>query len=540
MKKILLLALAICSLGAVNELCLNAQTIEDGVLTDARSVKGRYEIPATVTKIADFAFFQGSVSEVVIPASVKEIGLCAFYECTNLVKVEFAPNSRLETMGDQVFDSCTKLTSINLPSGVRKMGHNTFYSDSALLSVVLPEQLEVLPPYTFQSCYKLAQVTIPVGTKVLSENAFAGCRGLTSVAMHGVDSIATKAFYGCLRLESITFPKTLRIVADSAFMNCTALTEVTYPKSLTFSGARVFRGCTQLKSIKVESGNPYLKSENGILYSQDGATLFECPAQFASDKYTLANTVKVIRPYAFFECSLVKGIEIPATIERIGLAALACNGIAEFSFEGNDRYTVHQGGIYYNTQDKDGNAVKVALAYPSKREGDHTVMDGTLLVAQYAFAGCSGLKHLTLPASLLQLDTMSLSGCTGLTDISAYPMTPPSTKAGCFLGVYQPRVSLHVQTAALQAYAMHSEWMLFNFGADLGAVANPVVEQAETSWCRTDRGVDLFPKEGGEYRLYDYSGRIIAWGKVRTGEVLHLDVQQLPALLVLPEGTIKL
>lgn len=507
----------------VNIFSLSAQSISaSGELSGCNGVSGKYVIPDNVTSIADFAFFQSDVSEVVIPAGVKSIGKLAFAYCYKLNKVEFQKGSQLSLIDEDAFSECTALSSISLPNGLKKIGARAFWLNSALTEVQLPESLEALPPYCFQSCTEITEISLPKGLKVIGENAFAGCRSLLEVEMNGVDSIATKAFYGCRLLRSFDLPETLRSIADSAFMKCELLTSITLPKSVQVVGDKLFRGCTKLKKIEVALGNPNFKSIDGILYSKDETIVYECPYTFASEKYVLPKTVRVIRPYAFFDCPKVQGISIPQEIEKIGLCALTNNGISEFDFAGNKKYPVLQGGIYYETM-IEGVPALVAMAYPSLKSGKCQVPDHTILLAQGSFYGCKEMTEIVLPASLQMIDTLAMAYTTGMKDISCYAVKPPLTMSDCFLGVDQSQVTAHVLSGSLYQYTTQGSWKYFVYGED---VANQsILSETESPEIRAlgKRGeyVVVFPTDC-EYEVYDTMGNRLQGGKAQAQSPVYI------------------
>ena len=71
----------------------------------------------------------------------------------------------------------------------------------------------------FKSCTALTGVTIPLGVKTIGASAFRGCIALASVefdASSVLDSIAEKAFYGTNALEHISLPASVRFVGFQA------------------------------------------------------------------------------------------------------------------------------------------------------------------------------------------------------------------------------------------------------------------------------------------------------------------------------------
>ncbi|HET6557060.1 MAG TPA: leucine-rich repeat protein [Prolixibacteraceae bacterium] len=75
------------------------------------SVTGTYEIPPTVTTIADYAFLDRlSMTSLVIPSSLTSIGKYAFYNCYKLATVSIP--SSVTFIGESAFASCSRLGTI--------------------------------------------------------------------------------------------------------------------------------------------------------------------------------------------------------------------------------------------------------------------------------------------------------------------------------------------------------------------------------------------------------------------------------------------
>ncbi|MBQ3135871.1 MAG: leucine-rich repeat domain-containing protein [Clostridia bacterium] len=77
-----------------------------------------------VTAISAYAFSNSQVTTISIPSSVKKIGKCAFYE-TYALKNVIIPYG-VETIGDYAFHYCVSLEKIVLPDSVRSVGIGVF------------------------------------------------------------------------------------------------------------------------------------------------------------------------------------------------------------------------------------------------------------------------------------------------------------------------------------------------------------------------------------------------------------------------------
>lgn len=109
-------------------------TSSNGVLFDKNltyliqypiAVSGSYNIPGTVTNIADGAFGDAFyLTGVVIPSSVKHIGVEAFYACESLASVSIGYG--VTNIDVEAFFYCPYLTSIIIPGSVTSIGAYAF------------------------------------------------------------------------------------------------------------------------------------------------------------------------------------------------------------------------------------------------------------------------------------------------------------------------------------------------------------------------------------------------------------------------------
>lgn len=90
--------------------------------------------PHLVT-IGDSAFegVTSNFTQFTVPASVTKIGAQAFKGITSLTTVNFAEQSKLETLGEGVFQNCTYLSSIELPEVLKEIPAKAFMGCTRLL-----------------------------------------------------------------------------------------------------------------------------------------------------------------------------------------------------------------------------------------------------------------------------------------------------------------------------------------------------------------------------------------------------------------------
>lgn len=185
------------------------------------------EIPDSVEAIGNSAFRDGSLIAATIPASVKSIGDSAFRGCTSLATVTLSEG--LETIEQNVFNSCEKLISISLPASITSVGAAAFTNCTELTQVVFtPSENQVqLGDNLFTRCWKLASVTLPQKMDSVSDGMFQNCLMLSSVMIpEGVTSIGPSAFASCQVMSSLTIPKSVTQIGMAAFSNCSSLKDI--------------------------------------------------------------------------------------------------------------------------------------------------------------------------------------------------------------------------------------------------------------------------------------------------------------------------
>ena len=107
--------------------------------------------------IASSAFNgRSSLTNIIIPNTVKCIGSRAFRKCSGLTNVTIG--NSVTCIGDEAFRYCTGLTNVNIPDSVLTIGN-----------------------YAFHQCSELTSVTIGKSVMNIGSEAFYECNGLTDL-----------------------------------------------------------------------------------------------------------------------------------------------------------------------------------------------------------------------------------------------------------------------------------------------------------------------------------------------------------------------
>jgi hypothetical protein len=314
-------------------------------------------IPSGVTNIENETFMNcNSLTSIEIPSTVTSIGARAFSTCSALSSVEIIKPSKRISIGEMAFNGCSSLKSIdNILASVTTMEQGVFENCTGLTDIVIPSNITSLTKFLFVGCTSLTSITIPssvtsiekdiFGWKSMNmysnlksikisassnltinnDDIFSGCNNLTDLEIicngqdkisssiadiikkaeiknltisGDIESINKEAFENCSTLETVVFPSSVKTINSSAFSGCTNLNNVKIPDGVTVIWDYVFNACTNLKKIEIPYGVTNINE-----YAFAGCEKLE--------SIKVPNTVGNIEDEAFFNCTQLKQIEIP-------------------------------------------------------------------------------------------------------------------------------------------------------------------------------------------------------------------------------------
>ena len=229
-------------------------------------------IPNSVTEIGEWAFAGcAGLASVTIPNSVTSIGNEAFAGCTNLKNLVVESgnsiydsrencNAIIETATNTLICGCK---NTHIPNSVTEIGEGAFYC-SGLTNITIPNSVTSIGNEAFEGCSELKSITIPNSVTSIGYRAFAGCTGLTNVTIpNSVTSIGDYAFALCSELKSITIPNSVTSIGNEAFAGCTGLTSiVSLPMIPPTLGSDCFSGVSNDIPVYVTSEALYDYAEN--------------------------------------------------------------------------------------------------------------------------------------------------------------------------------------------------------------------------------------------------------------------------------------
>ena len=324
----------------------------------------------------------------------------------------------ITTLPTRVFYNSKNIENLILSKTLSTIDTEAFYN-SALKSVIVPNGVTTIEKCAFQNCSELKDVTFQEDSQLrtieggYSYGAFYGCTSLTSIEIPAsVQTIGEAAFEACVKLATVKFDKESRLetIDSRSFYSC-PITTIDIPASVEIIGAAAFSGCTRLASVKFES-NSQLKAIAGGYNPSDGA---------------------------FYGCTSLTSIEIPASVQTIGKAAFQeCTKLATVRFEHNSQLKSIEGGYYRSSSGSDYFSGPIGAFYrlPNLRTVDMSNCTQVESIGGYAFYGNSELR-------LVKIGTP----------------TPPTCDQAAF-GV-NPQSVLKVPTGCADAYKAAIGWRGF-------------------------------------------------------------------------------
>jgi len=187
------------------------------------------EIPDSVTVIGAEAFGQcKNLKNVKLPKNLKYINQEAFLSCESIRSIVIPEN--VKRIGDSAFYG-TSLEHIHLSEGIEHIGIWAF-RNSKLRSVTFSDniRLEDTGPGVFEGCSRLEYIDLPTSIKIIGESAFSHCESLREVKLpDNLNHIKVKAFEGCDSLQSIEIPQTIKSIGMGAFAGCRSLDRIKLP-----------------------------------------------------------------------------------------------------------------------------------------------------------------------------------------------------------------------------------------------------------------------------------------------------------------------
>lgn len=231
-------------------------------------------LPDSITSIAPYAFLRNTnITTFKAGSSLRSIGEGAFYECTKLNTVSVGTSvsfidadafkgtkwldnkSGFVTLGDGILVAYKGSdTDVKIPTTVRQIAPNAFYSNTAIASVDIPSSVFAVGTRAFMSCSNLAGVKLSNGLVMIDDEAFANCAKLSTITTPmTLSKIGKGAFINCTKLTQANVQGNSLSIDYGAFAYCSNLELAFLSSDVVAVGNDVFANATKLKYVTAPS-----------------------------------------------------------------------------------------------------------------------------------------------------------------------------------------------------------------------------------------------------------------------------------------------
>lgn len=270
-----------------------------------------------------------------------------------------------------------------------------FKGVQSIRSVVLPETITFIGKEAFCACSNLESVVMneygddfllkhPM-RKSIGGQAFAYNEKLKSVALpKTLESLGPGVFDGCLALSNVSLPLGLWHIDELAFASCRAIDKVAIPASVEKMDDAFGYDTPNLAEIVVDQDNPWYRSEGPAVYSLTNRALIFYSRVCKNDFVYVKHGTRTIQNYSFMNCKGIGRVELPNSVESIGMGAFACSSLRSISLP---------------------ETLKV--------------------IGSGAFAECDALESISIPGGVSSMGERVFWGCDSLAEIELECPPPP-------------------------------------------------------------------------------------------------------------------
>lgn len=276
-----------------------------------------------VTEIGRRSFMNNTaLTSVTFPASITKVGYDAFWECSNLTKVEAA---NLQSWCNIDFEM-DEGAGHGISSNPLMYANHLFVNGNKIIDLIIPDEVTEIKDWAFAYMTGLKSVKMPASVTTIGARAFLECNSLYDVTLsENLTAIGLGAFCRT-NLLSIDFPESLKTIDDGAFSE-TPLVLVEIPDGVENMGKMSFKDCKELKTVIIGNGLRTIPERafdhcsvlRSVTFGNSVEKIMECAFQCTDlREVMIPNSVTTIGDGAFISCESLETLELPSGLTSIG------------------------------------------------------------------------------------------------------------------------------------------------------------------------------------------------------------------------------
>ena len=363
-------------------------------------------IPYTVTEIGNQAFYLSKLVDITFeaaPEGVEEkslaIGSQVFQSCTSLEKIVLP--TRMNGFDTTMFQGCTALAYIDMTGN----SENAYFAkDGAVLTKEDGKTVLVYVPMMINN--EVGEFRIPSGVSIIGSGAFNGTRLAKVIIPAYVTEIREEAFAYKSSPTATTYSSTSYLkevvfegddptpeltIRAHAFDYNAGLEELTLPANLALVEEAAFAHNTKLLKVNV-IGNEYTKLETNAF------TYVTVNASYGSTTITSYVTEVVLGPE-------VKDVEITNVFGNKVASVFVDEANPNYYSEDNVLYDHAKTTIYY---------------VPLSKAGTYVVPETVKSIPAMTFMSRTSLNEVSLPDTITEIGESAFQSCSALTSVNFY------------------------------------------------------------------------------------------------------------------------
>lgn len=381
-------------------------------------------VPNTVKTIGTYALWEClNLRRIYVGSAVEFIDRCLVYECENLEYLEVHPdnpyydsrgncNAIIETATNSLIYGCMNTV---FPDDITELGESAFYGITAPEHVVIPNSVTKIGVNAFYRTKGVKSIVMGSGVGIMQYNPFCYLPDLESISVHPdnpnydsrgdcnavIVTATNKLFAAC---RNTVIPNTVTSIGTYAYLGCMGIDRIVIPPSVTTIDQNAF-GSSEIRHI------------------------------------TIPGTVKTLGNYAFDMCVYLQDVYIEDGVEQLGRRAFdLCVGLKRCRLP--NTITTLPYGLFWQCDSLQ----------------ELIIPNSVTTVEAYAAYCCDELKRLVIGSGVQDIGHYAFISSSKATSVTCLAPTPPDAYETSLCRTWKNDVVLRVPQSSLELYKNYYPW----------------------------------------------------------------------------------